>query len=123
MKILVTGGAGFIGSHLVDVLSARGDSVVVIDDFNDFYDPEIKRANLRKTPARIFTTDICAQEQVNTIIQAERPDAIVHLAPRAGVRPSLLPPKPFLKTKIFGTLNLLEHAKCSNVCQVVFSLS
>jgi UDP-glucuronate 4-epimerase len=123
MKILVTGGAGFIGSHLVDVLSARGDSVVVIDDFNDFYDPEIKRANLRKTPAKIFTADICNQEQVNTIIQAERPDAIVHLAARAGVRPSVLHPELYLKTNIFGTFNLLEAAKRSNVSKFVFASS
>jgi UDP-glucuronate 4-epimerase len=123
MKILVTGGAGFIGSHLVDVLSARGDSVLVIDDFNDFYDPEIKRANLRKTPAKIFTADICDQEQVNTIIQAERPDAIVHLAARAGVRPSVLHPELYLKTNIFGTFNLLEAAKCSNVSKFVFASS
>src|SRR5260370_1794823 len=110
MKILVTGGAGFIGSHLVDVLSARGDSVVVIDDFNDFYDPEIKRANLRKTPAKIFTADICDQEQVNTIIQAERPDAIVHLASPAGVRPSLFPPPLYLYTTIFAHFNILDNS-------------
>ena len=123
MKILVTGGAGFIGSHLVDVLSARGDAVVVIDDFNDFYDPEIKRANLRKTPAKIFAVDICDQEQVKTIIQAERPDVIVHLAARAGVRPSVLHPELYLKTNILGTFNLLEAAKCSNVGKFVFASS
>src|SRR5260221_6577108 len=110
MKILVTGGAGFIGSHLVDVLSARGDSVVVIDDFNDFYDPEIKRANLRKTPARIFTADICDQEQVNTIIQAERPDAIGHLAAQAEGRRSILHPETYLKTNILGCFHLLAAA-------------
>src|SRR5260370_23449572 len=104
MKILVTGGAGFIGSHLVDVLSARGDSVVVIDDFNDFYDPEIKRTNLRKTPAKIFDADICDQEQVNTIIQAERPDAIVHLAAPPGGPSSVLEPHRYLKTPLFWTL-------------------
>src|ERR1700758_570475 len=108
MKILVTGGAGFIGSHLVDVLIARGDSVVVIDDFNDFYDPEIKRSNLRKTPAKIFTTDVCDSDQIKSIIKAARPDPIVHLAARAGVRPSISCPELSLKTNIFGTFNLLE---------------
>ena len=123
MKILVTGGAGFIGSHLVDVLAARGDDIVVVDDFNDFYDPEIKRANLRKTPAKVFVVDICDQERVTTLIQAERPDAIVHLAARAGVRPSVLQPELYLKTNIFGTFNLLEAAKNSNVSKFVFASS
>ena len=123
MKILVTGGAGFIGSHLVDVLTARGDSVVVIDDFNDFYDPEIKRSNLRKTPAKIFTADVCDQDQINTIIQTQRPDVIVHLAARAGVRPSVECPELYLKTNIFGTFNLLEAAKRTGVTKFVFASS
>jgi UDP-glucuronate 4-epimerase len=123
MKILVTGGAGFIGSHLVDVLIARGDSVVVIDDFNDFYDPEIKRANLRKTPAKIVTADVCDSDQIKTIVQTERPDVIVHLAARAGVRPSVLCPELYLKTNIFGTFNLLEAAKCSRISRFVFASS
>lgn len=123
MKILVTGGAGFIGSHLVDVLTARGDSVVVIDDFNDFYDPEIKRSNLRKTPAKIFTADVCDQAQINTIIQTQRPDVIVHLAARAGVRPSVECPELYLKTNIFGTFNLLEAAKRTGVTKFVFASS
>jgi UDP-glucuronate 4-epimerase len=123
MKILVTGGAGFIGSHLVDVLTARGDSVVVIDDFNDFYDPEIKRSNLRKTPAKIFTADVCDQDQINTIIQTQRPDVIVHLAARAGVRPSIQCPELYLKTNIFGTFNLLEAAKRTGVTKFVFASS
>lgn len=123
MKILVTGGAGFIGSHLVDVLTARGDSVVVIDDFNDFYDPEIKRSNLRKTPAKIFTADVCDQDQINAIIQTQRPDVIVHLAARAGVRPSVQCPELYLKTNIFGTFNLLEAAKRTGVAKFVFASS
>ena len=123
MKVLVTGGAGFIGSHLVDVLIARGDSVVVIDDFNDFYDPEVKRSNLRKTPAKIFTVDVCDSDQIKAIVQTERPDVIVHLAARAGVRPSVLYPELYLKTNIFGTFNLLEAAKCSGISKLVFASS
>ncbi|MBV8211925.1 MAG: SDR family NAD(P)-dependent oxidoreductase [Verrucomicrobia bacterium] len=123
MKILVTGGAGFIGSHLVDALIARGDSVVVIDDFNDFYDPEIKRSNLRKTTAKILAADVCDAEQINSIIQTERPDVIVHLAARAGVRPSVLCPELYLKTNIFGTFNLLEAAKRSGIGKFVFASS
>jgi len=123
MKILVTGGAGFIGSHLVDVLTARGHPVVTIDDFNDFYDPEIKRSNLRKTSAKIFTTDICDSDKINSIVQSERPDVIVHLAARAGVRPSVLCPELYLKTNIFGTFNLLEAAKRFGVSKFVFASS
>jgi UDP-glucuronate 4-epimerase len=123
MRILVTGGAGFIGSHLVDALCARGDTVIVIDDFNDFYDPAVKRSNLRKTPAKIFQVDVCNQEQVNSIFQTERPEAVVHLAARAGVRPSIQYPDLYLKTNIFGTFNLLEAAKCSGISKFVFASS
>lgn len=123
MKILVTGGAGFIGSHLVDVLTARGDAVIVVDDFNDFYDPQIKRSNLRKSPVKIFTADICDLDQINAIIQSERPEVIVHLAARAGVRPSVLYPDLYLKTNIFGTFNLLESAKSFGVGKFVFGSS
>lgn len=123
MKILVTGGAGFIGSHLVDVLTARGDAVIVVDDFNDFYDPQIKRSNLRKSPIKIFTADICDLDQIKAIIQSERPEVIVHLAARAGVRPSVLYPDLYLKTNIFGTFNLLEAAKSFGVGKFVFGSS
>jgi UDP-glucuronate 4-epimerase len=123
MKILVTGGAGFIGSHLVDVLTARGDAVIVVDDFNDFYDPQIKRSNLQKSPAKIFTADICYLAQIKAIVQSERPEVIVHLAARAGVRPSVLYPDLYLKTNIFGTFNLLEAAKSFGVEKFVFGSS
>ena len=123
MKILVTGGAGFIGSHLVDVLTARSDAVIVVDDFNDFYDPQIKRSNLQKSPAKIFTADICDLDQVKAIVQSERPEVIVHLAARAGVRPSVLYPDLYLKTNIFGTFNLLEAAKSFGVEKFVFGSS
>src|SRR5260221_1546628 len=121
MKILVTGGAGFIGSHLVDALCSCGDDVAVIDDFNDFYDPQIKRSNLRKTPARIYAADVCDQDQVNSIVKAERPSVLVHLVARAGVRPSVRYPDLCLKTNIFGTFNLLEAAKNANVSKFVFA--
>ena len=123
MKILVTGGAGFVGSHLVDALYARGDTVPVIDNFNDFYDPRIKRANLANTPVQIYSTDICDGDEVNKIIQKERPDVIVHLAARAGVRPSVQYPELYLKTNIFGTFNLLEAARNCGVEKFVFASS
>jgi UDP-glucuronate 4-epimerase len=123
MKILVTGGAGFIGSHVVDALVARGEVVSVIDDFNDFYDPQIKRDNLRNAPVQVYPADICNPEQVNQIVKAERPEVIVHLAARAGVRPSVSFPELYLKTNVLGTFNVLEAAKNSGVRKVVFASS
>ena len=89
MKILLTGGAGFIGSHLLERLIARGDEVAVIDDFNDYYDPAIKRRNLPKSGFRLHEKDI--RESAELVVQ-EKPDVLVHLAARAGdlQRPSPL---------------------------------
>jgi len=123
MKVLVTGGAGFIGSHVVDSLVARGESVAVIDDFNDFYDPRIKRGNLNNAPIEIYTADISDRDAVNRVVQSERPEIIVHLAARAGVRPSVQCPELYLKTNIFGTFNLLEAAKNFDVKKFVFASS
>jgi UDP-glucuronate 4-epimerase len=123
MKILVTGGAGFIGSHVVEALVAHGETVSVIDDFNDFYDPEIKRANLSNSPVQVYPVDICHPEPLNQVIQTERPEVIVHLAARAGVRPSLKCPELYLKTNIFGTFNVLEAAKNAGVRKIVFASS
>jgi UDP-glucuronate 4-epimerase len=113
MKVLVTGGAGFIGSHLVEALVAGGHSVSVIDDFNDFYSPEIKTTNLERvlTEIRLHKADIRDKETVLAAFDAERPDAVIHLAARAGVRPSIQHPDLYLATNINGTFNLLEAAR------------
>ena len=89
MKILVTGGAGFIGSHLVEALLEHHDRISVIDDFNDFYDPLIKERNLEpvRTRINVHRLDIRNKQAVADAVSAEKPDAIVHLAARAGVRP------------------------------------
>lgn len=127
-RYLVTGGAGFIGSHLVDhLLKTNPACVVVVDDFNDFYDPLIKRANvaahLRHPAYRLIEADICDYARLREIFVAEKFDAIVHLAARAGVRPSLSHPRAYEKTNIKGTLNLLEMARHHNVKQFVFGSS
>lgn len=126
-NILVTGGAGFIGSHLVDKLLNENFRVVVVDNFNDFYAPEIKRANIAAHSAnpdfRLFETDISRREDLNKVFAEENFDVIVHLAARAGVRPSLENPVDYVESNITGTVNLLELAKDFGVKQFVFGSS
>lgn len=109
-RVLVTGGAGFIGSHVAESLSARGDEVVVLDNFNDFYDPGIKRANAAALPkARIVEGDIRDAALVGKLFADGRFDALVHLAAMAGVRPSLRDPLLYSDVNIRGTQILLEE--------------
>ena len=127
-NILVTGGAGFIGSHLVEKLLAEGVwRVSVVDNFNDFYAPALKRVNIAPFSSnpnfRLYETDIADAESLKTIFDENSFDAIVHLAARAGVRPSLEQPKLYAETNINGTLNLLDSAKDFNVRQFVFGSS
>ena len=125
MKVLVTGGAGFIGSHLVESLLADGHTVSVIDDFNDFYDPQIKRKNLQPVLAdiRLHAIDIRDKDAVLDAFSAERPDVVVHLAARAGVRPSIQRPELYLATNINGTFHLLEASKECGVERFIFASS
>jgi UDP-glucuronate 4-epimerase len=125
MKILVTGGAGFIGSHLVEAFVKEGHQVSVIDDFNDFYSPGIKKGNLKSVASSIglHTADIRDKELVADIVRAEQPEIIIHLAARAGVRPSVQQPELYLQTNINGTFNLLEAAKANHVSRFVFASS
>lgn len=127
-SILVTGGAGFIGSHLVDRLLAEGEwQVTVIDDFNDFYDPSIKRENVKAHLAsgdyRLVEGGICDNDLVSGLISEIQPECIVHLAARAGVRPSLQQPVLYNETNVTGTLCLLEAARQYGVKQFVFGSS
>ena len=127
-NILVTGGAGFIGSHLVDRLLAEGGwRVTVVDDFNDFYSPDIKRANiaghLQNPDYRLVEADIRDSAAMAAMFGETKFDVIVHLAARAGVRPSLSEPKLYAETNINGTLNLLELAKEHGIKQFVFGSS
>jgi len=127
-NILVTGGAGFIGSHLVDRLLAEGDwQVCVVDDFNDFYHPAIKHANVsrheKNSNFRLFETDIRNRDALNQIFAKQPFEAIVHLAARAGVRPSLAQPLLYAETNINGTINLLELAREHGTKQFVFGSS
>ena len=125
MRILVTGGAGFIGSHLVERLLATGEEVSIVDDFNDFYDPQIKRANVAgfAGDVAIHRIDLRDAMAVNTLFHREKFDAIVHLAARAGVRPSISAPQLYYDTNVSGTLHLLEAARLTGVGRFVFASS
>ena len=127
-NILITGGAGFIGSHLVARLLAEGGwRITVVDDFNDFYDPAIKRENVRASAGNpdftLVEADIRNFEALSRAFAETDFDCIVHLAARAGVRPSLSEPRLYVETNINGTLNLLELARARGVKQFVFGSS
>jgi UDP-glucuronate 4-epimerase len=127
-NVLVTGGAGFIGSHLVARLLGEGAwRVVVLDDFNDFYDPALKRRNVAahegREGFRLREADIRDRAAVEGVFAETDFDCVVHLAARAGVRPSLLEPVLYAETNINGTLNLLEAARARGVRQFVFGSS
>jgi len=108
MKVLVTGGAGFIGSNVVEKLLARGDEVVILDNFNDFYDPAIKRANVASMPgAKVVEGDIRDEHCVQGLLANGDFDVVVHLAARAGVRPSLAEPLLYSDVNIRGTQIIL----------------
>src|SRR4030095_5804420 len=102
MRPLVTVGAGFIGSHLVEKLLACGHEVVILDDFNDFYDPQIKHANIADfaKDVHVFHGDLRESDSVRTVFGREKVDAIVHLAARAGVRPSIQYPQLYYYTNV-----------------------
>lgn len=125
MKILVTGGAGFIGSNLVERLLAEGHEVAVIDDFNEFYDPRIKRANMAGFASRIVLheIDIRDGDAVDSIVSDGNFDTIIHIAARAGVRPSIKQPKLYIETNITGTFNLLEAARKAGVKRFISASS
>ncbi len=127
-NILITGGAGFIGSHLVEhLLAEKIWRVSVVDDFNDFYAPALKRANVAAHSAnenyQLFEANICDADALRKIFAENNFDTIVHLAARAGVRPSLSQPKLYAETNINGTLNLLDLAREFKVKQLVFGSS
>jgi len=127
-RILVTGGAGFIGSHLVDHLLAEGGTkITVVDDFNDFYSPEIKhsavRSHLENPDYKLVEADIRDFPALTQVFSEGNFDCVVHLAARAGVRPSLKEPTLYTETNINGTQNLLELAKANGVPQFVFGSS
>ncbi|PYK79300.1 MAG: epimerase [Verrucomicrobia bacterium] len=125
MRILVTGGAGFIGSHLVERLLALGHGVAILDDFNDFYDPRIKRGNIAavKNDVPVFQMDLRDNNAVRGVFHREKFDAIAHLAARAGVRPSIAQPQLYYDSNVNGTLHLLDAARTAGIERFIFASS
>jgi len=128
MNFLVTGGAGFIGCHVCERLLREGHAVWVLDDLNDFYDPKIKQANLRdlQSAAKPFTFahgDLTDRAVVDELVGSVRFDQIIHLAARAGVRPSLEQPALYQRVNVEGTVNLLEAARRNGVTKIILASS
>ena len=126
-RILVTGGAGFIGSHLCGRLLDQGRELLVLDNFNDFYDPAVKRRNveplLAKSGFSLVEGDIRDPAAVKDVFSSFRPQAVVHLAAMAGVRPSIEKPLLYCDVNIAGTTVLLEAVRKSQVGHFVFGSS
>ncbi|MBS6041966.1 MAG: GDP-mannose 4,6-dehydratase [Clostridium baratii] len=132
--ILITGGAGFIGSHLSERLLKEGNKVFIIDNFNDYYDPKIKRNNVEEVKKtclvnnipldnyKVFEGDIRDNDFLKEVF-TNKVDSIMHLAAMAGVRPSIQNPSLYYDVNITGTVNLLERCRENNIKQFVFASS
>ena len=127
MRVLVTGGAGFIGSHVSEALLRQGHEVGILDELNDYYSPSQKRSNLecvrRVGPFDFHHGSLCEPDGVRKFMGRFRPEAIVHLAARAGVRPSLLQPLLYEQVNVQGTITLLEACREFDISRFVFASS
>src|SRR5688500_10052789 len=129
MALLVTGVAGFIGSHVAKALLERGEPVIGIDDLNDYYDPALKRARLQRLEAahgNAFTfqlVDFSDQQTLEAFAAPHRFDRIVHLGAQAGVRYSLVNPQAYVRSNLMGQINMLELARHREVEHFVYASS
>ncbi|MBI3034084.1 GDP-mannose 4,6-dehydratase [Candidatus Woesearchaeota archaeon] len=127
MKILITGGAGFIGSHVAERLLERGDSVTCVDNFSENYEPEIKKRNIRQAMQnknyRLYREDVLNLKAMEAIFRQAMPERVIHLAAKVGVRPSISEPLPYVETNIKGTMNMLELARKQGIKNFVFASS
>jgi len=127
MNILVTGGAGFIGSNLCEKLICAGEKIICIDNFNDYYDPKIKEENLRNlegiTNFILYRMDILDREKMGEVFAKHSFDMVIHLAARAGVRPSISNASLYEAVNVQGTINILECCRKYGVVKLVFASS
>lgn len=128
MNFLVTGGAGFIGSHVCEQLLRDGHSVWAFDDLNPFYAPELKRRNLRDIqslakPFEFIQGDLTDRTAVEKLFSRAKFDQVIHLAARAGVRPSLEEPALYQRVNVEGTVNILEAARLRGVKKIIIASS
>jgi UDP-glucuronate 4-epimerase len=127
LKILVTGGAGFLGSHLIDRLMERGDEVVCLDSFTDYYAPAVKRRNIKPHANNprftLVEGDVCQPKLVAAVFDRFHPERVVHLAARVGVAPSVADPLAYEEVNCRGTLELLMQSAKYSVQQFVFASS
>lgn len=127
MNILITGGAGFIGSHLCENLLNLGHTIFCIDNFNNFYNPNIKRNNIKNIinnpNFKLFEEDIQNTEDINSIFSNYPVDIVIHLAARAGVRPSIDQPLLYERVNVAGTINILEACKNNKINKLIFASS
>ena len=128
MNFLVTGGAGFIGSHVCERLLLDGHTVWAFDDLNNHYDPQIKRRNLREVqvlakPFEFVHGDITNRAALDEIFSSVKFDQVIHLAARAGVRPSLADPALYQRVNVEGTVNVLEAARTHRVKKIIIASS
>ena len=126
-RVLLTGGAGFIGSHTAEAVLRHGDQLTVVDNLHDFYSPIWKKENLqdirRAGNFDFHLADICNKQRLREVVSQARPDVIIHLAARAGVRPSIEEPNSYIDVNISGTLNLLELCREFQIRKFVFGSS
>jgi UDP-glucuronate 4-epimerase len=124
-SLLITGGAGFIGSSAAEFFLSKGWRVGIIDNFNDFYNPSIKRKNITKISkdVELFEGDICDKNFVDKTFSSQQWDVVLHLAARAGVRPSISDPDLYVHTNVLGTTHVLEATKNNNINKLVFASS
>lgn len=125
-NVLITGAAGFIGYHLAKSLSQRGDRVIGYDNFNDYYNPALKRtraANLKKVGIAVAEGDICDGAHLQKIINENKTTHIVHLAAQAGVRYSITNPQAYLKANLEGFLNILEICRSNPTISLTYASS
>lgn len=126
-RVLLTGGAGFIGSHVAEALLQQGYQLVIVDNFDPFYPPAWKKSNLedirRAGAYEFYEVDICDMEPLRRVMALTHPEVVVHLAARAGVRPSIEQPQAYERVNVAGTLNLLELCRQFHVGRFIFGSS